>query len=207
MADEKRRRTWAGSTMEERKAARREQLLAAARDLMATPGGVSVRAVCRAAQLTERYFYESFPDRDSLVVATYERASREAFEAVAAAVAATDGSAEAVARAAVSVVVEQTIDDPARGHVLIVAPLTNPLLFDKREELLPLLTGLISAQLPAKTPQAMRELAAIGLSGALAQLFHAYLTGKVEVAREDFIEHCVMFLMNVGPLRPVRGGR
>ena len=33
---------------------------------------LTVRAVCRAAGLTERYFYESFADRDEFVRAVYD---------------------------------------------------------------------------------------------------------------------------------------
>lgn len=204
-----RRRTWGGSTMAERRAVRREQLLAAARELLGTGQAVSVRAVCRTARLTERYFYESFDDRDALVVAAYEEAAQEAARAIAEAVAATDGSPEAVARAAVRVAVEQTIDDPTMGHVLIVAPLNNPVLFDKRDELAPLLTGLIGEQLGRRVSAEAREMAAIGIAGALTQLFYAYLTGRLQVGRDAFVEHCVTGLLNAGVLggQSQRGSR
>lgn len=42
-------------------------------DLLGAPDGAAanVRAVCRAAELTERYFYESFTDRDTFVREVY----------------------------------------------------------------------------------------------------------------------------------------
>ena len=42
--------------------------------LLGSEGGpaLTVRAVCRAAGLTERYFYESFTDRDEFVRAVYD---------------------------------------------------------------------------------------------------------------------------------------
>lgn len=193
-------RTWGGSTMDERKAVRRQQLLAAARELLGTGAGVSVRAVCRAARLTERYFYESFEDRDALVVAAYEQVAQETAQAISAAVGETDGSPEAVARAAVEVAVEMIIDDPVRGHVLVVAPLNNPVLFDKRDELAPVLTGMIEAQLGRRLPVRLREMGAIGIAGALTQLFYAYLTGRLEVDRDEFVEHCVAGLLSAGAM-------
>jgi len=202
VSDSEQRRSWAGSTMDERRAQRREQLIRAARDLLGTGETVSVRAVCRAARLTERYFYESFEDRDALVIAAYERASQEAVAAVAQAVAASDGSPEAVARAAVRVAVEQVVDDPARGHVLIVAPLTNPILFEKREELAPILTGLIREQLPSRTSESERDMVALGIAGALTQIFYSYLTGRLVVEREAFVEHCVRLLLSAGAMWP-----
>jgi AcrR family transcriptional regulator len=194
------RRTWAGSTMDERRAQRREQLITAARELLGSGSAVSVRAVCRAAKLTERYFYESFDDRDALVVAAYERASQEAVAAIAEAVGDSDGSPEAVARAAVRVAVEQVVDDPARGHVLIVAPLTNPVLFAKREELVPVLTALIRAQLPGRTSESERDMVALGIAGALTQIFYSYLTGRLVVERDAFVEHCVRLLLSAGAM-------
>lgn len=55
-------RTWAGSTLAERQAVRRTQLIAAGRELLGAGQAVTVRAVCRAARLTERYL-----DRKSVV--------------------------------------------------------------------------------------------------------------------------------------------
>ena len=202
MTAAKQRRTWAGSTMDERRAQRREQLISATRELLGSGATVSVRAVCRAAGLTERYFYESFDDRDALVVVAYERASQEAVAAVAEAVAASDGSPEAVARAAVRVAVEQVVDDPALGHVLIVAPLTNPVLFEKREELVPVLTALIREQLPGRTSESERDMVALGIAGALTQIFYSYLTGRLVVERDAFVEHCVRLLLSAGAMWP-----
>ena len=188
--------------MDERRAQRREQLITAARELLGSGSAVSVRAVCRAAKLTERYFYESFDERDALVVAAYERASQEAVAAVAEAVMASDGTPEAVARAAVKVAVAQVVDDPSRGHVLIVAPLTNPVLFAKREELVPVLTALIREQLPGRTSQSERDMVALGIAGALTQIFYSYLTGRLVVERDAFVEHCVRLLLSAGAMWP-----
>ncbi|MCW2985532.1 MAG: transcriptional regulator, TetR family, partial [Conexibacter sp.] len=64
---------WAGSTLEDRAAARRAALLEAGVELLGTEGaaGVTVRAACRATKLSERYFYESFDGRDALLRAVH----------------------------------------------------------------------------------------------------------------------------------------
>ena len=69
-----RRGHWAGVPLEHRHALRREKLLAAGVLLLGREGGpaLTVRAVCRHASLTERYFYESFTDRDHFVRAVYD---------------------------------------------------------------------------------------------------------------------------------------
>ena len=71
-------RIWGGTTLATRRAARREKLVEVGLELLGTPGStLSVRAACRSAQLTERYFYESFPDRDALVLAVYQQVADE----------------------------------------------------------------------------------------------------------------------------------
>ena len=79
------RRSWAGVGIEERRRVRRERLLTAGTDLIGAPGGAiaNVRAVCRAAELTERYFYESFTDRDTFVLEVYAHVAKQAREALA----------------------------------------------------------------------------------------------------------------------------
>lgn len=53
---------------------RRAQFIEAGLELFGTKGfhAVTVRELCAQAQLTERYFYESFKDRESLFAAVYE---------------------------------------------------------------------------------------------------------------------------------------
>lgn len=57
-------------TLDERRAQRRDHLIAAAADLYGERGyrNVTVRMICRRAQLTERYFYESFASSEEILV-------------------------------------------------------------------------------------------------------------------------------------------
>lgn len=72
-------RMYKGSPLTERTELRRTQLIAAGRKLFGSEGyaGVSVRAVCVEAGLTERYFYESFANKESLLAAVYLHAVAE----------------------------------------------------------------------------------------------------------------------------------
>ena len=74
MPSGQRRGRWSGVPLQDRQALRRDELIAAGVALLGGPGGpaLTVRAVCRAAGLTERYFYESFTDRDEYVAAVYD---------------------------------------------------------------------------------------------------------------------------------------
>ncbi|MFI6027434.1 TetR/AcrR family transcriptional regulator [Amycolatopsis magusensis] len=189
-------RTWGGTTLTDRKAARRAQLIEAGIDLLGAQAGpaISVRAVCRHAKLTERYFYESFADRDEVVLAVYEHVGQAARQVLIDAVEASSPEPEERARAAVTAFVELIIDDPRQGRVLLLAPLSDPALSSRGVELLPAFAALVRGQLPPGSAEVDRDMTAIGLVGALANLFIAYLGGLLEVSREHLIDHCVRLL-------------
>lgn len=189
------RRTWAGRGVEERRAARRDALLAAGVDLLGAAGGaaVGVRAVCRAAALTERYFYESFTDRDEFVRAVYDEVGRQAHDALVRAVESARSPRER-ASAAVSAFVELMVDDPARGRVLLLAPLTEPALGGQGLDLAPAFVLLVHEQLSQIADPDERQMTAVGLVGALTSLFIGFLDGTVTASRERFVAHCVGLL-------------
>ncbi|HJQ47933.1 MAG TPA: TetR family transcriptional regulator [Amycolatopsis sp.] len=193
-------RTWGGTTLDDRRAARREKLLAAGLDLLGTQGSaaVSVRAVCRHAKLTERYFYESFTDREDLVLAVYEQVAREARQVLIDAVPDPRAAATTRAEAAVTAFVELMVDDPRTGRVLLLAPITDPTLSARGVALLPTFAALIREQLPDHLDAPDRELTAAGLVGALTNLFTGYLGGGLKVSRDRLIAHCVALLARAG---------
>lgn len=195
-------RTWGGTTLDDRKATRREQLVEAALDLLGTEGSaaVSVRAVCRRAKLTERYFYESFADREELVLAVYESVGDKARKALVDAVTAAPSDERAKAKAAVHAFVELIVDDPRQGRVLLLAPLTDPALSERGVAMLPAFTELVRAQLSEKVGAQDRELTAIALVGALTNLFIAYLNGTVAVSRDRLVAHCVRLVLGANAL-------
>ena len=192
-------RLWGGTTLADRRAGRRAKLLAAGLDLLGTDeaGGVSVRAVCRRAQLTERYFYESFEDRDALVVAVYDEVAAETQRVL---IEATDGleEQEAVARAAVEAMVGLILDDPRKGRVLLLAPITEPQLAGRGMRFIPAVIDMVREHLSRDASAQDRAMIATGLIGALMGLFHGFLAGTLDgVTREQFVEHCVKLLVTV----------
>jgi len=68
-------RRWTGQTQEQRRAERRELLIASAIRQYGSTGfrNTGIRAICREANLTERYFYESFANGEELLLAAFER--------------------------------------------------------------------------------------------------------------------------------------
>lgn len=68
-------RTYGGESLAERTVRRRQQFLDAGLQVFGTSGyrTATVRQLCRQAELTDRYFYESFASIEDLLVAVYER--------------------------------------------------------------------------------------------------------------------------------------
>jgi AcrR family transcriptional regulator len=192
-------RTWAGTTLDTRKAARRQQLLEAGFNLLGTEGttAVSVRAVCRSAKLTERYFYESFANREQLVLAVYEHVDARAHRVLVDAVRDTSDP-QARAEAAVTAFVKIMVDDPRKGRVLLLAPMTDPALSQRGVELLPAFAGLVRERLSGGD-DLDRQMITMGRVGALGNVFIAYLNGWLNVSRDRLVAHCVRLVLGAGP--------
>lgn len=68
-------RSYGGVSAGDRRAERRDRLIDAAIALYGAHGyrNAGVRAVCQAAGLTERYFYENFANSEALLAASFDR--------------------------------------------------------------------------------------------------------------------------------------
>jgi len=66
------KRQYRGVPLEERRALRRERLIAAAADVYGELGyrNATVRSICQRAMLTERYFYEAFTSSEEILILT-----------------------------------------------------------------------------------------------------------------------------------------
>lgn len=189
--------------LEARQSARRREFLIAGIALLGDPDGpaLAVRAVCRRAGLTERYFYESFADRDQFVRSVYDEVGARAQEVLVDAVRRTaDGRRpeerdHSQARAAVEAFVTLMVDDPAMGRVLLLAPLTEQALGGRGMAMMPAFVRLVHGQLSGLLDPAEKQMAAVGAVGALSSLFLAYLDGSMRVSRERFVDHCVALVL------------
>ncbi|MCK0172624.1 TetR/AcrR family transcriptional regulator [Mycolicibacterium sp. F2034L] len=188
MPSGQRRGRWTGVPLRDRQALRRDELIAAGVKLLGGPGGpaLTVRAVCREAGLTERYFYESFSDRDEFVRAVYDDVCRRAMSALLHA---------QTAREAVEGFVTLMVDDPARGRVLLLAPASEPVLTRSGAEWMPDFIDLVQHKLTRIADPALQTMVATGLIGSLTALFTAYLEGRLSATREQFIDYCVGMLL------------
>jgi AcrR family transcriptional regulator len=102
----KRGRQYAGEDPAERKLRRRQQFMDAGLQIFGTSGyrSATVRALCKQAELTDRYFYESFATLEDLLIAVYQQQFDELQRAVMAqlSTAAPDSDPLDIARAALN---------------------------------------------------------------------------------------------------------
>jgi len=184
-----RRGRWSGVPLEDRQALRRDELIAAGVHLLGGEGGpaVTVRAVCREAGLTERYFYESFSDRDEFVRAVYDDVCTRAMSALMSAT---------TPREAVEQFVALMVDDPVRGRVLLLAPAVEPVLVRSGAEWMPSFIELLQRKLTQISDPVRQKMMATSLIGGLTALFTAYLDGRLAASREQFIDYCVEMLLS-----------
>ncbi len=192
--------SWAGTTLAGRREIRSRAILDAGLELLGTQGSaaVSVRSVCREARLTDRYFYENFADRDALLLAVYDEVAGQAEQALMAAVAALGGvDPHDVARAAVGAFLDVLTQDPRKGRVLLLEPLTDPVLGTRSVAVSPVFVTLIRAQLPEDdgSSTGAAALTATALVGAMANLFIRWLDGSLPVSRAVLTDYCVRLLV------------
>ena len=190
MPSGQRRGRWSGGPLQDRQALRRHELITAGIGLLGSRGGptLTVRAVCRATGLTERYFYESFTDRDDFVGAVYDEVCSKAMSTLM-------QSAESP-RDTVERFVALMVDDPARGRVLLLAPGAEPVLARSGAAWFPSFIGVLQERLTRIADPTVQAMVATGLIGALTALFTAYLDGRLAATREQFIDHCVDLLLS-----------
>jgi AcrR family transcriptional regulator len=88
-------RSYAGRTAAERRADRRERLLAAGLQLFGTHGyaATPIEKICTTAGVSTRNFYEEFGGREALLMALHDRVTQRAIDAVATALG-TDGASD-----------------------------------------------------------------------------------------------------------------
>jgi AcrR family transcriptional regulator len=184
-----RRGRWSGVPLEDRQVLRRDELIAAGVQLLGGDGGpaVTVRAVCRETGLTERYFYESFTERDEFVRAVYDDVCARAMSALMSAT---------TPREAVERFVALMVDDPVRGRVLLLAPAVEPVLVRSGAEWMPSFIDLLQRKLTQIGDPVRQKMIATSLIGGLTALFTAYLDGRLAASREQFIDYCVEMLLS-----------
>lgn len=196
---------YGGVPADQRRAERRARLIEAGLDLAGTDGwqAATVRAVCARAKLTPRYFYESFENRDALLLAIFDELAAEAAERVLVAVTAAPEEAEAKSRAAVAAFVDLLVEDPRKTRILFAEAMGHEALIRRRLDVLKMFAGLIADQArafyrPPRGSERLVDTTAFLLAGGLAELLIAWLDGDLESTRDELVDDVAALLAATG---------
>jgi AcrR family transcriptional regulator len=187
-------RRYRGLDAGQRQSARRERLLAAGLELFGTAGqsAVSVKQVCREAGLTERYFYESFKDREDLLRAVFEEQIRLVREATFGAVAGAANDIEAQARAGMDAFIRAVANDPRIARVIFLEVVgVSPALEDRRRraihEFARFNADLAAGHLGIEATRRLR-MGALALSGGIIEVMVDWTLGYREATLDEIVD-------------------
>ncbi|MGF6884410.1 AcrR family transcriptional regulator [Nocardia sp. GAS34] len=184
-------RIWGGTTLTERRESRRTALLEAALDLIGEggAGAVTMRAVCRRAGLTDRYFYESFATRDDLLDVLYREVATE-FLGPMTAFAGADTPVRI--RALAEALVDAVLEDPRKSRLFFVEPYSTTGPGQTTIAVMPAFTRLIQDHLFIHIEDpAQRRLAALTMAAGNAGMLSAWLNGTLRATRDQLADHVV----------------
>lgn len=173
-------------------------LVEAGLEIIGTQGwaGTTVKAVCKQAGLTERYFYEAFADRDALLTAVYDTVVAECVEVVLAAIATAPKDFRATVRAVLAAGVDLVAGDPRKGKVLTLEGTANEALQRRRQEAIRTqaahvarLGSTIFGGSSGTADTTDVHLNALAATGTLVEIGTAYLEGWLDISRERLVDH------------------
>lgn len=201
-------RPWRGISPQRRIAERRERLLDAALEVFVARGFANsrVRDVCREADLTERYFYESFADKEALLVALAERIVADLVLAVGPAIELAQTEARPAIDAASRAVVRSLTGDPRRARIVLVEVVGVSAAIEaiRRAHIARLAEVIRGAVAGAFGPWALTspevELVARALVGAAQELLVAYVRDELKLDEGALIENLGRLLLRARPV-------
>ena len=188
-------RSYGGKPADERRAERRAALLRAGRELWCESGwaAVTMRGVCARAGVTDRYFYESFTDRDALLVAVGQGVRDEIIASILESVAPhLEASLRVQLRAALEASVAQISENPEFTQIFFGEHGGSDILEAMRRDTVRAVVDLFLLYAePRLAPDAsvadLRVALLVGIGG-FVEAATAWRSGGVPMTEEELVE-------------------
>lgn len=188
-------RTYGGKTADQRRDERRAAFVAAARRIWIEQGwaAVTMRGVCAEAALSDRYFYESFADRDVLLLAVAEETRDEIMRLLYASLVPHLADSPFVQlRAALGEIVRIILEDPGSAQVMFGDHGGSAALVGFRHESI---RAFVDVMVELARPYlregaddaALRVSTLVGIGG-FVETVNAWQAGMLEVSAGDLVE-------------------
>lgn len=186
-------RSYAGRSMEELKAERRERLLSAAYNVIGSEGyaRLSIERVCAAARVATRHYYEHFQGREALLHCLFDRVENELWQVVTKAL--TEPAVDIGERTgtAIRAFVRHALADPRRARIMCLESVgVSPEMETRRRGLTRRFAELIhqvSQHLATSglLPTVDYRLPGIALVGATNELLVEWLSGETRLSAAE----------------------
>jgi len=188
-------RQYRGKSAEQRRTERRAQLVAAALEIWQEQGwaAVTMRGVCARAGLTDRYFYESFADRDALLGTVWDQMRDETLAMLLTTIArVSDAEPLVQLRAALDAVVHHIADEPAQAQIIFGDHAGSSVLEQRRRDTVQMSTDLmVDLARPylrdGVDDRALRVTVLMGIGG-FVELVLAWRHGTVEATAGEVVD-------------------
>lgn len=157
---------------------------------------MTMRAVCREAELSQKFFYESFTDTDDLLRAVYRSTFEHARDVISAASIPTSGL-PARTRAGVRAAAQLVTDDPRICRILLVEPIADLGLRQFVRDTIGALTGgaaVATGRADAASAPVKMHYATV--FGAIISLFIEWSEGNLGSDQEMFVDHVTTMLLS-----------
>lgn len=196
-------RRYGGVDSEERQRQRHTKLIEAGLAVFGEKGyhQSTVRDVCKQAQLTSRYFYESFDSMESLFRAVYVSVSRELMQSTIMSLASCQPEPEKLAEAALRTFYEFIRHDPHRARVTLIDVLNvgegmNVLTDKAHQDFAHLIAGFMHQMFPRLAAKGELDFLVLsnGLVGANTRIATQWVAERCKTPLENVLRNVlVMF--------------
>ncbi|ORM38136.1 hypothetical protein BFL43_01050 [Williamsia sp. 1135] len=182
-------RPYRGVAAQTRRDRRREQLLQSCLDLVAESGAtaITVDSISARAGLSKRYFYESFRDRDAILVEAIDGVLRPLGTALVEQLPPDLPTDQRIGHVASSLVKALTADP--RAAYLYTSASGNTTLEARRRLIVDELTPLLMTEVLGTDPDSPRDRAStILMVAGTTELLDRWLRGTLEFTEHEFID-------------------
>jgi AcrR family transcriptional regulator len=198
-------RAYRGLSPEARKAERRERLVAAGVEVFGTVGfqAATVRQLCAAAGLTERYFYESFDNQAGLFAATYDHAVDRLRATLMQAVVTAPSGFAALAESVLRAFYGELQRDPRTARIMLIE--IYGVAFDRGRlyqrgvvDFAALVRALIDAHVRVDRAGLDADLLATAVVGACIHLATHWLIGGFREPLDTMVANSLAIVLAIG---------
>ncbi len=190
-------RRYGGVDSQERQRQRKDKLVEAALIVFGQQGyhHSTVRDVCKQAQLTSRYFYESFDGMKALFREVYNQVNRELMQRTIVALAACQPEPDLLAEAALRAFLQYIGEDPLRARMALVDALSidqevSGLVEKASEDFAQLLASFMQQLFPRLEETGLNiTILSMGLVGANIRVATQWVNDRCKTPQETVLRN------------------